>query len=92
MMIKDQNPENIKVGDSFTQDGLPGHKFEYLRANPAFGVEWETQAEAIEREHEELGMKGRPVLAHQRRSLLFIMHMISKMKPTKEACIFSRQL
>ena len=84
MMIKGQNPENIKFGDSFTQDGLPGHKFDYLLANPPFGVEWKPQADVIEREHEELGFKARfgPGLPRiNDGSLLFLMHMISKMKP-----------
>jgi len=59
MMIKGQNPENIKFGDSFTQDGLPGHRFDYLLANPPFGVEWKPQADVIEKEHDELAFKGR---------------------------------
>jgi type I restriction enzyme M protein len=84
MMIKAQNPENIKFGDSFTQDGLPGQKFDYLLANPPFGVEWKPQADVIEREHDEQGFKGRFGAGLPRindGSLLFIMHMISKMKP-----------
>lgn len=84
MMIKGQNPENIKFGDSFTQDGLPGHRFDYLLANPPFGVEWKPQADVIEREHEELGFKGRFGAGPPRindGSLLFLMHMISKMRP-----------
>ncbi len=84
MMIKAQNPENIKFGDSFTQDGLPGNRFDYLLANPPFGVEWKPQSDVIEREHEEQGFKGRfgPGLPRiNDGSLLFIMHMISKMKP-----------
>jgi type I restriction enzyme M protein len=84
MMIKAQNPENIKFGDSFTQDGLPGSRFDYLLANPPFGVEWKPQADVIEKEHDELAFKGRFGAGLPRindGSLLFIMHMISKMKP-----------
>jgi type I restriction enzyme M protein len=84
MMIKGQNPENIKFGDSFTQDGLPDRKFDYLLANPPFGVEWKPQSDAIQREHDEKGLNGRfgPGLPRiNDGSLLFIMHMISKMKP-----------
>src|SRR5580704_7330178 len=84
MMIKAQNPENIKFGDSFTQDGLPGHRFDYLLANPPFGVEWKPQADVIEKEHDEQGFKGRFGAGLPRindGSLLFIMHMLSKMKP-----------
>jgi type I restriction enzyme M protein len=84
MMIKGQTPDNIKFGDSFTQDGLPDKKFDYLLANPPFGVEWKPQADVIEREHEQQGFNGRfgPGLPRiNDGSLLFIMHMISKMKP-----------
>jgi type I restriction enzyme M protein len=84
MMIKAQNPENIKFGDSFTQDGLPGNRFDYLLANPPFGVEWKPQADVIEKEHDEQAFQGRFGAGLPRindGSLLFIMHMISKMKP-----------
>jgi type I restriction enzyme M protein len=84
MMIKGQNPENIKFGDTFTQDGLPGQKFDYLLANPPFGVEWKPQADVIEKEHDEQAFKGRFGAGLPRindGSFLFIMHMISKMKP-----------
>ena len=84
MMIKGQDPENIKFGDSFTQDGLPNRKFDYLLANPPFGVEWKPQADAIQKEHDEKGFNGRfgPGLPRiNDGSLLFIMQMISKMKP-----------
>jgi type I restriction enzyme M protein len=84
MMIKGQHPDNIKFGDSFTQDGLPGKKFDYLLANPPFGVEWKPQADIIVTEHNEKGFDGRfgPGLPRiNDGSLLFIMHMISKMKP-----------
>ena len=84
MMIKGQHPDNIKFGDSFTQDGLPGKKFDYLLANPPFGVEWKPQADIIVAEHDEKGFDGRfgPGLPRiNDGSLLFIMHMISKMKP-----------
>jgi type I restriction enzyme M protein len=84
MMIKAQNPENIKFGDSFTQDGLPGNRFDYLLANPPFGVEWKPQADVIQKEHDEQAFKGRFGAGLPRindGSLLFLMHMISKMKP-----------
>jgi type I restriction enzyme M protein len=84
MMIKGQHADNIKFGDSFTQDGLPGKKFDYLLANPPFGVEWKPQFDKINTEHEEKGFDGRfgPGLPRiNDGSLLFIMHMISKMKP-----------
>ena len=40
MLIKGENPDNIKYGNSFTHDGLKEEKFDYMLSNPPFGVEW----------------------------------------------------
>lgn len=87
MMIKGQDIEHIAFGDSFTDDRFPRHKFDYMLANPPFGVEWKPEAHFITREHEEQGFGGRfgaglPCINDG--SLLFLMHMISKMKEPKE--------
>ncbi|MDQ7838146.1 MAG: class I SAM-dependent DNA methyltransferase [Thermodesulfobacteriota bacterium] len=87
MMIKEQDIEHIAFGDSFTDDRFPRHKFDYMLANPPFGVEWKPEADFITREHEEQGFGGRFGAGLPRindGSLLFIMHMISKMKDPKE--------
>ena len=94
MMIKGQNAENIKFGDSFTKDGLLGMKFDYMLANPPFGVEWKPQADFIQREHDEKGFEGRFGADLPRindGSFLFLQHMISKMKPggTRLAIVFN---
>ena len=94
MMIKGQNPENIKFGDSFTKDGLPGLRFDYMLANPPFGVEWKPQADFIEREHDQNGFEGRFGAGLPRindGSFLFLQHMISKMQPggTRLAIVFN---
>jgi type I restriction enzyme M protein len=94
MMIKGQNPENIKFGDSFTKDGLVGTKFDYMLANPPFGVEWKPQADFIEREHDQKGFEGRFGAGLPRindGSFLFLQHMLSKMKPgaTRLAIVFN---
>ena len=47
MLIKGQNPANIKFGDSFTQDGLEDEKFDYMLSNPPFGVEWKKSEKKI---------------------------------------------
>jgi type I restriction enzyme M protein len=83
MMITGHDPENIKFGDTFTEDGLPAMEFDYMLANPPFGVEWKKQKEQIEKEHHERGFNGRfgPGLPRiNEGSLLFLLHMISKMK------------
>ncbi|WP_435125354.1 type I restriction-modification system subunit M [Micromonospora tulbaghiae] len=84
MMIKGQDPENIKFGNSFSDDGHRGVHFDYLLANPPFGVEWKKVKDEIEAEHEKLGESGRFGAGLPRindGSLLFLQHMISKMKP-----------
>ncbi len=87
MMIKGQEIEHIAFGDSFTKDSLPRIKFDYMLANPPFGVEWKPEEDFIRREHEEQGFGGRFGAGLPRindGSLLFLQHMISKMKDPKE--------
>ncbi|MCX4388827.1 type I restriction-modification system subunit M [Micromonospora peucetia] len=84
MMIKDQDPDNIKFGNSFSDDGHRGKHFDYLLANPPFGVEWKKVKDEVEDEYETLGESGRFGAGLPRindGSLLFLQHMISKMKP-----------
>ncbi|WP_436978729.1 type I restriction-modification system subunit M [Streptomyces sp. enrichment culture] len=86
LMIKGQEPDNIAFGNSFSQDGHKGQKFDYLLANPPFGVEWKKVKDEVEREHNDLGETGRFAAGLPRindGSLLFLQHMISKMKPVK---------
>ena len=87
MMIKGQEIEHIAFGDSFTDDHFPRHRFDYMLANPPFGVEWKPQEQAIRREANEQGFGGRFGAGLPRindGSLLFLQHMISKMKDPKE--------
>ncbi|MBW1996040.1 MAG: SAM-dependent DNA methyltransferase, partial [Deltaproteobacteria bacterium] len=84
MLIKGQSLENIKFGDSFTQDGFSRNKFDYMLANPPFGLEWKPEEDFIRKEHEEQGFDGRFGAGLPRindGSFLFLQHMISKMKP-----------
>ncbi len=85
MMIKGQKAVNIKFGNSFTYDGFPDEKFDYMLANPPFGVEWKKVQKEVKNEHEKKGYGGRfgaglPRISDG--SFLFLQHMISKMKPT----------
>lgn len=87
MIIKGEELDNIKFGDSFTNDQFYGKTFDYMLANPPFGVEWKPQEKFIKREHEEQGFGGRfgPGLPRiSDGSLLFLLHMISKIKPVSE--------
>jgi type I restriction enzyme M protein len=84
MLIKGQNPENIVRGNSFSEDGHKGRCFDYMLSNPPFGVDWKNVQRAVEDEHEKLGHAGRFGAGLPRindGALLFLQHMLSKMKP-----------
>ncbi|MFN9827782.1 MAG: N-6 DNA methylase, partial [Planctomyces sp.] len=87
MLIKGQDISQIIHGNTLSDDGLPGKQFDYLLCNPPFGVEWKKIQKAIEKEHEEKGFDGRfgPGLPRvSDGSLLFLLHLISKMRPVKD--------
>lgn len=87
MLIKGQNASNVKYGNSFTEDGLPDNKFDYILSNPPFGVSWKKVQKEIKKEHDDLGFAGRFGAGTPRvsdGSLLFLQHMVSKMKDTKQ--------
>ena len=87
MLLKGQDPDNIKFGNSFTQDGLSNAKFDYMLSNPPFGVEWKKYEEKIRDEADTLGYGGRFGAGLPRvsdGSLLFLQQMISKMKQNEE--------
>lgn len=84
LMIKGQEPDNIAPGNSFSDPAFTRKKFDYLLANPPFGVEWKKVKDEVEYEHKELGDAGRFGAGLPRindGSLLFLQHMISMMKP-----------
>ena len=87
MLIKGQNPANIKFGNTFTTDGLKDEKFDYMLSNPPFGVDWKKAKKIIKDEHDNAGFAGRFGSGLPRindGSLLFLQHMISKMKPSED--------
>jgi type I restriction enzyme M protein len=85
--------DNVRFGDSLsddpkTGDQFAGETFDYLLANPPFGVDWKKQQREIQREHEKLGFAGRFGAGLPRvndGSLLFLQHMISKFEPVRPA-------
>jgi type I restriction enzyme M protein len=87
MLIKGQNPSHIKFGNTFTVDGLEGETFDYMLSNPPFGVDWKKAEKMIKQEAEKCGYAGRFGAGLPRindGSLLFLQHMISKMKPAED--------
>lgn len=87
MLIKGQPVENIVAGNTLSDDGHSGRKFDYMLSNPPFGVEWKKVEKAVRQEHEQRGFDGRfgPGLPRvSDGSMLFLMHLLSKMRPAQE--------
>ncbi|MCU1621299.1 MAG: type restriction-modification system DNA-methyltransferase subunit [Frankiales bacterium] len=87
MLLTGHDPSHIVLGNSFSNDGLADEKFDYMLANPPFGVEWKKVKDEVETEFETLGFKGRFGAGLPRindGSFLFLQHMISKMKPVEQ--------
>ena len=84
MLIKGQDIANIIFGNTLSADGLLGKLFDYSLSNPPFGVEWKKIEALIRKEFETQGFNGRfgPGLPRvSDGSLLFLLHLISKMRP-----------
>jgi len=87
MLIKGQDVRNIIYGNTLSADGLPGQHFDYMLSNPPFGVEWKKVEKEIRTEHEKEGFNGRfgPGLPRvSDGSFLFLLHLVSKMRPAKD--------
>ncbi len=97
LMIKGEDAQNITFGDTLGTgktkegyvdgDGHPNEQFHYMLANPPFGVEWKPEKDNVTREHNEFGFNGRfgPGLPRiNDGALLFLLHMISKMRPAED--------
>src|SRR3954470_1263612 len=87
MMLKGQDASHIAYGNSFSEDHHENERFDYLLANPPFGVEWKKVAAEVRKEAETRGFNGRFGAGLPRindGSFLFLQHMISKMKRPEE--------
>lgn len=88
MIIKGQDVDNIYLGDTLVDDGFRTKTFDFLLSNPPFGVAWNTQQKTVTEEYEQRGFAGRfgPGLPRvSDGSLLFLLHLISKMQPVKNS-------
>lgn len=97
LMIKGEPVRNIVYGNTLGTgrpkegfvdgDGHADERFHYMLANPPFGVEWKPEKDNVTREHEQFGFLGRfgPGLPRiNDGALLFLMHMMAKMRPADE--------
>ncbi len=76
--------DNVRFGDSFTDDQFAGETYDYLLTNPPFGVDWKKQQKEIQQEHDKRGFDGRFGAGLPRindGALLFLQHMINKFEP-----------
>ncbi|CDG18647.1 type I restriction-modification system subunit M [Xenorhabdus doucetiae] len=83
MLIKGQDVSRIKLGNTLSNDQLPQDQFDYMLSNPPFGVDWKKIEGEINDEHQIKGFNGRfgPGLPRvSDGSLLFLLHLISKMR------------
>lgn len=83
MLVTGHNPEQIAFGNTLTEDAHKGRTFHYMLSNPPYGVDWKKYEDAIKAEHATKGMDGRFGPGLPRISdgqLLFLLHMISKMR------------
>lgn len=83
MLIKGQDVSRIKLGNTLSDDQLAGDRFDYMLSNPPFGVDWKKVESEIKTEHKQKGFNGRfgPGLPRvSDGSLLFLMHLLSKMR------------
>ena len=80
--------DNVRFGDSLTEDAFAGETFDYFLTNPPFGVDWKRQQKELRREHDKRGFDGRFGAGLPRvndGSLLFLQHMWDKREPMKPA-------
>nr|WP_254663950.1 N-6 DNA methylase [Hafnia alvei] len=88
MLIKEQDVSHIKLGNTLSNDQLPQDQFDYMLSNPPFGVDWKKIEGEINDEHLQKGFNGRfgPGLPRvSDGSLLFLLHLISKMRDSRNA-------
>lgn len=86
-LIQGYDTKNIKLGNTLSNDLLPGERFDYCLANPPFGVDWKKVQTEVTNEYRTKGYDGRfgPGLPRvSDGSMLFLLHLLSKRKPASE--------
>lgn len=87
MLIKGQDVTSIKLGNTLSDDQLADSRFDFMLSNPPFGVEWKKVQKQITDEYKDKGFNGRfgPGLPRvSDGSLLFLLHLVSKMRDPRE--------
>ncbi len=87
MLIKGQDIRNILPGNTLSEDGHPSRRFDYMLSNPPYGTDWKKVEADVSREYKQRGYAGRFGPGLPRISdgqLLFVLHLVSKMRPAKD--------
>ena len=87
MLIKGQDVRNIVPGNTLSEDGHAGRRFDYMLANPPYGSDWKKVQAEVTKEHEQLGFAGRfgpglPGVSDGQ--MLFLLNLVAKMRPAQE--------
>ena len=89
MLIKGGDAENMKHGNTLSDDKFEGYKFDYIISNPPFGIEWKNEKASVEAEHKkgEMGRFGAGLPAIGDSQQLFMLNGVAKLKPTGRMAI-----
>ena len=89
MLIKGGDAENMKHGNTLSDDKFSGYKFDYIISNPPFGIEWKNEKAAVEAEHKkgDLGRFGAGLPAIGDSQQLFVLNGVAKLKDTGRMAI-----
>lgn len=83
MLIKGGNAQNMKFGDTLSDDKFSNYEFDYIISNPPFGIDWKVEEKQVKQEHSKLGFEGRfgpglPAISDGQ--LLFLLNGVKKLK------------
>ena len=89
MLIKGGDAENMKHGNTLSDDKFSGYKFDYIISNPPFGIEWKNEKAAVEAEHKkgDMGRFGAGLPAIGDSQQLFVLNGVAKLKDTGRMAI-----
>lgn len=89
MMIRGGDPNNMRFGDTLSEDQFSGYQFEYIISNPPFGIDWKREKQAVDAEAKkgELGRfaPGLPKISDGQQ--LFVLNGLSKLSPNGKMAI-----
>lgn len=87
LLMKGQDPSNIRLGDTLADDKFAGQTFDYCLSNPPYGADWKSSQAAVKQEIQDLGERSRfhaGVPAVSDGQMLFLQHVIAKMRPASQ--------